>query len=363
MSEEITLEEAFKRTNYTSKKDIIELLSTYLAESKIYLKKDEKVLMINKYVPLLYKAKKLNLSILIYLPDDYPKVEPLLFLEAKNRYLIVNPAFKNKEVNEHDLKINYKRDIPWKKKNNTFKDIFMWIHRKFNNNFPLYSSKNLVNYDPKCIIIQSDLISVKPPSGINLSEGAANIFGLSENESYNLQKEIKQPVEPPIDKNKKLNDEEAKELMRKEVSGALKKELLKKENISVVTERRQLEAEDKMLTTKINNQNTLHREVLASKVECDTLVKDFQKETERVSKEIKKAPKELTLTQIGKMIPNSEKEKLKYWLMEETLNNYIMSLRKVFEKNCLNFSKTSEEIRKLSREMFYIKYLKSKSLK
>ena len=146
--QKLKLREAINLTNYhlNIRKDFISFLeSTYGSQKhRLYLfsrsETAPKIFLLQLQIPVKFNNKSYDISLLVYFPLDFPNIEPEIYLEKVGK-VKVNPNCLF-YIDEESLKINYSCFYQWNHSFESFKNLINELYDKFNMAFPVFNTND-----------------------------------------------------------------------------------------------------------------------------------------------------------------------------------------------------------------------------
>ena len=148
MSQKLKLREAINLTNYhlNIRKDFVSFLESVYGSQKhrLYLfsrtETAPKIFLLQLQIPVKFNNKSYDISLLVYFPLDFPNIEPEIYLE-KVGTVKVNPNCLF-YIDGESLKINYSCFYQWKQSFESFRNLINELYDKFNMAFPVFNTNN-----------------------------------------------------------------------------------------------------------------------------------------------------------------------------------------------------------------------------
>ncbi len=313
----ITFNEAIKKSDYP--KENIDMIKSYINEhiseydymTTIYLTHsfNKNIFLIRHDLQVEFKGKGYSIFLLFYIPVSFPKelriyIEKIIELSISPKYI----DFIDKET----LELYYEALTEYKPMQVPLSRLLDNLRSKFSVDFPLFKSKDPIDYFGPCIINtqQSFIVEVKP----NDLKGSYNI--------NDFRKKVKNKIL------KLINDK----------SFEMLKSLSELDNL-----------EKKI--TKINdniNGDGFENSIIK--------LKEMESKLEYEVQEMKSYNKDY-LDKYKDIIKIEDKKKFKYIVMKRTIEDYLLYLKKAAEKNLISFEECKNKYRILSKELFFINYL------
>lgn len=313
----ITFNEAIKKSDYP--KENIDMIKSYINEhiseydymTTIYLTHsfNKNIFLIRHDLQVEFKGKGYSIFLLFYIPVSFPKelriyIEKIIELSISPKYI----DFIDKET----LELYYEALTEYKPMQVPLSRLLDNLRSKFSVDFPLFKSKDPIDYFGPCIINtqQSFIVEVKP----NDLKGSYNI--------NDFRKKVKNKIL------KLINDKSF--------------EMLKS-----LSELDNLEKKIAQINNNINGdgfENSIIK------------IKEMESKLEYEVQEMKSYNKDY-LDKYKDIIKIEDKKKFKYMVMKRTIEDYLLYLKKAAEKNLISFEECKNKYRILSKELFFINYL------
>lgn len=330
----ITIDQALSQSNYPPYcKDFIR---EYIKENysdnpgtKVYFPiiDKRKIFVIEYIIPIFLSNRKYNVNVLVYLHELFPNYEPEFYI-LKNGPIGINDHYKE-IINIKTFQINIDKICKFKPELKNIQEIVDALKSEFQKNFPIYRIKTgEFEYVDKANFNKQEMKLVKI---INDKFDDKTFMDFIRNQTKDKIRE----------KYEKINSKYKYIENNNQILNNLKNEMKQKLNLTSNQEVEKLRQEKEKLI-KIKNQlkdaeNYLNQEV--NEIENKSNI-PFEKCNEFI---LIKDPKDM-----------------EYLVMKKTLEDYLAFLRKGYEKRVISFEEMIENTRMLSREMFYIDYLRNK---
>jgi hypothetical protein len=255
------------------------------------------------------------LTVLIYIPNTCPN-ELRIYFEYNQDFLIDRYYQQEKIIDETTAELDYFKIINYIPLKNPLNDLVKALIDKFNQKFPLFKAKVKPELYGPCHLDISTCtkIEIKPDD----------------------IKEI----------NKLDND-------KKKIKDKIMKTLEKKV-YEIQSTQSQLDILKNRINTKINNyisknkSDELEKMIknmveLQSKIEQDIQKLKYQKNNENNN----------ILQKCEEVVEIKDKEKFRYQVMMKSAEDFLLFIKKGFERNIIPFNKGVDEIRRISKELQY----------
>ena len=296
--------------------------------AKVYFQSysPEKIFVVEYSLNIKFNNRSYPIVLFIHIPSYFPNYPPEFYIQKKPN-VALNKSYKNGKINPNNFKINLNEFKKFEKEKNNIQEIIDNIIEIFNKEFPIYKEKgqqqpeifdknNIDKSKYNEIIIESDTFTDKQflnyikeqtknairPKYMELNQ-KYNFFD-NYNQLTELNAEIKQKSCQNLDINKSPLGIEIENLKR------IKKELTIMEN-------------------------------------------SLQQEIQNIQNGNKG-----TLDKCEEVITIKDKKDMEYVVMKKALEDYLVYLKKGYEKNVVSFNDMVINTRMLSREIFSIDYLR-----
>ena len=314
----ITFNEAIKKSDYP--KENLDMIKSYISEhiseydymTTIYLTHsfNKNIFLIKHDLLVEFKGKGYSIFLLFYITVSFPK-ELRIYIE-KVIELSISPKYTD-FIDKETLELYYEPLTGYRPMQVPLSKLLDNLRSKFSINFPLFKSKQPIDYFGPCIINtqQSFIVEVKP----NDLKGSYNI--------NDFRKKVKNKIL------KLINDK----------SFEIQKSLSELDNLEKKID--QINIEDDLNGDRFEN-SIIKLKEMESKLEYEV-------------QEMKSYNKDY-LDKYKDIIKIEDKEKFKYMVMKRTIEDYLLYLKKAAEKNIISFEECKNKYRILSQELFYINY-------
>ena len=335
----IKLDVAMDKSSYSSSnRDIIfeTILDNFSEkkENKVYLQSlsNNKIFTIIKNLNAKVMNKSYNIPIIIHIPVSYPNIPAEFYIQKKprvgiNKFYYENPNQKIIDVNS--FKINTDKICPFDPSRNNLEQVIEALKSRFSSTFPIYADKSSkvqqVGFGPNNpeilkmneVIVESEKMTNKQVH--NMIKKQAKEAVLSKYNKFNSQYKLTQNYKEL----KTIND-----ITRLKAGNSLNgNEHPMNESLNVLKKIRQrLYDIESGLNQEIQNSGNSNKTTLEK---CDELIK------------IK------------------DNEDMKLLIMKKTIEDYLIYLKKGYERKIVSFDEMVNQTRALSRELFSIDYLRS----
>ena len=382
----LKIREAINLTNYrlNIRKDFINFLeSTYGSQKhRLYLfsrtESAPKIFLLQLQVPVKYNNKSYDISLLVYFPLDFPNLEPEVYLEKIGK-VKVNPNCLF-YIDQDTLKINYSCFFKWQGTFESFRNLSSELYNQFNMAFPVFNTNDKYEdineiqgdcYLKKNMCREVELINpIVEKNKINNNNNIDNIQkGMNEmnlnNNNFPPKKNIYgKPMESneinpgqeahlvnPYQNNPPVFDEQkSKQALIK----LLQKELYPKINNAIQpisSTYMKLERIKENIHQKLNEIEVVERK----EDNIRQVLNNLHKELDFTISE----PKEFArpdVTNLDTAVIISNKDYYMKLAREKVIEEYILIVKKNYEKQNIDFSTALNLIRTNTRNIFFLKY-------
>ena len=322
----ISLNEALNKSEYDEfikdkvKSFVLENYKNYKDKSNLYLTKcfNKKIFVIKMDLYVTYKATEYILTVLIYIPNTFPN-ELRIYFEYNQDFLIDRYYQQEKIIDETTAELDYFKIINYIPLKNPLNDLVKALIDKFNQKFPLFKAKVKPEFYGPCHLDISTCtkIEIKPDD----------------------IKEI----------NKLDND-------KKKIKDKIMKTLEKKV-YEIQSTQSQLDILKNRINTKINNYISKNKSD-----ELEKMIKNMVELQYKIEQDIQRLKYQKNnennniLQKCEEVVEIKDKEKFRYQVMMKSAEDFLLFIKKGFERNIIPFNKGVDEIRRISKELFFINY-------
>ena len=362
----ITMEDALIKSSYPKYlQDFIKefIINNYSnnKNKKVYLTlvNNESLFVIEYKLSVYLNGKSYEIFILVYLPKLYPNYEPNFYI-LKDKKFSVSDYYKNGKINEKTLKINLYSFIPFDPAKNNIEEIINKINDEFNKEFPIYKSENNEILSEECVLNKDYTKEI-------IIENKSNNFNFNY-EDINKFNDIQINDNNNNNKNKDFDDESLLLFMRTQVKDVLREKYYNfNEKFKIKNIYNDLKEVDNTSKIELNNINKLYTEENYMKQELKKLqkIKEYLNSVENKLIEEKNnilnSKNKSIFDKCDELIKIKDNKDFEYIIMQKTIEDYLVYLKKAYEKKIVSFEDMVNTTRQLSRELFYIAYIRNKS--
>ena len=398
----LKIREAINLTNYrlNIRKDFINFLeSTYGSQKhRLYLfsriESAPKIFLLQLQVPVKFNNKSYDISLLVYFPLDFPNIEPQIYLE-KFKKLKVNPNCLF-YIDQDTLQINYSCFFNWENSFESFRNLMTELYNQFNMAFPVFNTNDKYEdineiqgdcYLKKNLCKEVELVNPiveknkinnnidkinKSMKEMNLKDNnekndnnkptKKNIYGnpmenndinpnnKNNNNNDNIIAQENQLVNPYQNKPPVFDEQRSKQALIK----LLQRDLCPKINnaIQPITSTFiKLEKIKENIHQKINEIELVERK----EDNIRQVLNNLHKELDFTIPEPKQLEKP-DVTNLDSAVIISNKDYYMKLAQEKVIEEYILIVKKNYEKQNIDFNTALNLIRTNSRNIFFLKY-------
>ena len=337
----IKLDVAMNKSSYSSSnRDIIfeTILDNFSEkkENKVYLQSlsNNKIFIIVKNLNTKLMNKSYNIPIIIHLPVSYPNTPAEFYIQKKPRVGLSKVYYENQKIIDvNSFKINTDKICPFDPSRNNLEQVIEALKSRFSSTFPIYADKSSK--------VQQVGFGPNNPEILKMNEVIVESEKMTNKQVFNMIK--KQAKEAVLSKYNKFNSQYKLTQNYKELKTINDITRLKAGN--------SLNGNEHPMNESINVLKDIKQRLY--KIEYD-----LNQEIEN-SKNIKKT----TLEKCDDLIKIKDDEDMKFLIMKKILEDYLIYLKKGYERKIVNFDVMVNQTRALSREIFTIDYLRAQRKK
>ena len=376
------------------------------------------IFLLKLIIPAKFNNKIYDINLLIYFPINFPLVQPEIYFH-KYCNVKVNQKCLN-YIDEETLKINYDSFFKWENNFQSFKNLVKALYKQFNINFPIFTlkdpfdeSKN-INYD---CVLRNQLckeIEFKKNTNLNINPNlnskkiilkteGNNIPNINRINTRNSPIAKKNKItEVMINKTKTINKINNIKINLKDINNDKKSNFINNknntENISknnnIIKKALNIKPESEFFDENISKEcltkllilelypkiSPLNDSIKFSKNNLinikSNIIKELnffkskEKQTNTIEKSINLLKKELNIdinnnsdiknkmnfSNLDSFLKINNKNYYILQAKQKTIEEYLLVIKKNLEKKNIEFESGMKLVRKLSRQIFYIKY-------
>ena len=385
-----TIKQSFAKflvLNYGSQKHKLYLFSRNESSPKLFL--------LQLQIPSKFNGESYDISILVYFPINFPEVPPEIFFQKIGKVKInPNCTFY---IDEETLKINYELFYPWEKNLESFRGLIAELYNQFNMAFPIFNiSKGSDDCKGDCILklnlcqevqlikrTQQNIKSnVQMNNNMNMNQ---NMSPNSNNLNRNMQKLNINNNSNIINNNNNNNNNNMNNNMNNNNNNNnnMNNNNQNQNDMNINAPYDELKSKAALVSLLVEDLsqkiNLARKPIYQTFVKLDNIkvniekkLKDFTK-IESKSNNIEQTINGLKQDMINTITSPTEPEKIDlsnldtaliiknkdYYLRlskERAIEEYILLIKKSYEKQNMNFDTALNSIRINTRNLFFIKY-------
>ena len=327
----LLLDQALEQSSYPSyNREFIKnyIINDYYenGDAKVYLQsiENEKTFVIEYTLSVIFSRKPYKIILYVHIPVLFPNYPPEFYVQKKPNTGL-NKSYLNGKIDDKDFKINIDKFLKYDANLNNVQTIIDNIKNEFNKEFPIYRDQ-------------------KP--------NQREIFGKN-NIDKNKVNEI-------IIKPDSFTDKQFLNFMRKQVKDILRSKFYDfNTKYKVEQNHKELKTMNdisKMKVGKSDTNNPMNQELEKLKTiqkQLNEIENNLQNQCQQIQNENKSA-----FEKCEELIKIKDEKDMEYAVMKKTIEDYLVYLRKAYEKRIISFHDMVEQTRLLSREIFSIDYLR-----
>ena len=336
--EPIKLDDALNKSSYSlDSRDII--LETILdnfsdkENNNVYLQSlsDKKIFTIMKNLNAKLVNKTYKIPIVINLPATYPNTPAEFYIQKKPTIGISKVYYENQKIIDvNSFKINTDKICPFNPATNNLGQIIETLKYKFSNQFPIYANKSSNNQ-------KKENFGPNNPELRKMSEVIVESEKMTNKQVYELIK--KQARDAVLSKYNKFNSQYKLTQNYKELKTINDISRLKSGN------------------SLNGNEHPMNKNLIVLKNIRQRLY-DIEN---NLKQEIQNSgnSNKTVLDQCDELIKIKDDEDMKLIMMKKVIEEYLIYLKRGYERKIVSFDDMVNKTRALSRELFTIDYLRS----
>ena len=331
------LDEAMNKSSYpSSNRDII--LETMLDnfseknENKVYLQplQNNRIFIIIKNLNTKLMNKSYNIPIIIHIPVSYPNTPAEFYIQKRPRVCINKIYYENQKIIDvNSFKINSDKICPFDPSKNNLGQIIEALKSRFSSVFPIYADKSA-----------------------KIEQVA---FGANNPQISGMNKVI---VE-----SEKLTNKQVSEMIKKQAKEAVLSKYNKfNTQYKLIQNYKELKTINDITRLKAGNSLNGNEHPMNESLNVLKKIKQRLYDIENgLNQEIQNSgnSNKTTLEKCDELIKIKDDEDMKLLMMKKTIEDYLIYLKKGYERKIVSFDEMVNQTRALSRELFSIDYLRS----
>ena len=370
---EISLDSAIKMTSYPNY--LLDFIKKFLIDNysesdmtTVYLVKDKENIFVIEYtLTIELNGRNYKVYVLVYLPILFPNYPPELYIE-KTTNLGLNKFYYGK-ITEPDFKINLDSFLKFDPNTNNIGDIIDNLVINFTQEFPIYKDNTNVNNfknSGKCYLEKSKsskvIIPKKPLDYYSDNNNNRNNNGL--NKSYNKYDNVK--TEKFNDNKDEFTDKTFLDFIRKQAKDIVQYNYMEfKEKHNFEENKRKLNTLKEGINQRLNDESIYGKnDQLKSRLQTLKNIKGklevIENNLNQEIDELKKNDNKSFFDKFEENVNVKNQKDLEYLAKIKEMEDYLVYLKKGYEKKIVSFEDMLNVTRGISREIFNLNYMRSK---
>ena len=301
--------------------------------AKVYFQSfpPEKIFVIEYSLSIKFNNRSYPIVLFIHIPSYFPNYPPEIYIQKKPN-VGLNNSYINGKINPNNFKINLDEFEKFEPEKNNIQKIIDNIIKQFNKDFPIYKLK---------VQSQKEIFDKNNIDKNKFNEVIIETDTFTDNQFLNFMKEqVKNALKSKyMELNQKYNFFDNHNKLT-ELNAIVKQKCAQNEDIY-----------NTPMGKEVENMKRI-------KIELDLMENSLQKEIQSIQNGNKGI-----LDKCEDFITIKDKKDLEYVVMKKTLEDYLLYLKKGYEKNVVTFDEMVNNTRMLSREIFTIDYLRKQRKK
>ena len=344
-----------------------DLANVYLIENS----NKENIFVIEYCLVIEFNGKNYKVYVLVYLPILFPNYPPEFYIE-KTSNIQLNKHYIDGKISPGDLKINLDFFVKYDPNKNNISEIIDNLVINFSQYFPIYKDNNnssalnnlnKVNPNALCFLDKTRAYSVKIPK-IQKSY-STNIQYVNNSKKLNDFQEIKLTKKSVFEIKGPFNDNTFLQYIKKQTKDIIGYNYLEyKEKFNIKGSLDNLKDLYKNVKKMDNNANINRKnEELKSQIKALKNIKIKLQEIEKGVEQEYKNYQSNTKTFFDKcdeIVTFPNPKDMEYLIKIKVMEDYLVYLKKAYEKKIVSFNDMINLTRSFSRQIFNMNYMRSK---
>jgi hypothetical protein len=301
-------------------------------ENKVYLQplQNNRIFIIIKNLNTKLMNKSYNIPIIIHIPVSYPNTPAEFYIQKRPRVCINKVYYENQKIIDvNSFKINSDKICPFDPSKNNLGQIIEALKSRFSSVFPIYADKSA---------------KIEP-----VAYGANNpqISGMNK----------------VIVESEKLTNKQVSEMIKKQAKEAVLSKYNKfNTQYKLIQNYKELKTINDITRLKAGNSLNGNEHPMNESLNVLKKIKQRLYDIENgLNQEIQNSgnSNKTTLEKCDELIKIKDDEDMKLLMMKKTIEDYLIYLKKGYERKIVSFDEMVNQTRALSRELFSIDYLRS----
>ena len=295
--------------------------------AKVFFNPQEKIFVVEYTLNVSFNNKTFNIILFIHIPQFFPNIPPEFYIQKKPK-IGLNRSYLNGKIDPTTFAINIDKFEKFDISKNSLKNILKEILDEFNSDFPIYKDTNDKRQESEIL-------------------GRNNIDKKSYNEVIIVSDTFTDEQFMQFMKT------QVKDIIRGKMSDLAQKYRIDK-NYADLKEMSEVARINNVNTDLSNNPMNIKLENLKSiKLKLNQMESRLQQDIQQIQQNTK-----TPLEKCNDFITIKDEKDLEYIVMKKTIEDYLVYLKKGYEKKIVSFDDMVNLTRSLSREIFSIDYLR-----
>jgi hypothetical protein len=372
----INIEEAMLKSSYPKyTKDFVKdfIINNYYNHqtAKVYLTSvdSERIFVAEYSLPILCNGKTYKVYVLVYFPLLYPDYPPEFYISKKGNVGIPEYYAKGK-IGQTNLRIFIEYFVSFDPLRNNVEEIIQALIKEFNKQFPVFKRKMEEKDDiqkGKCIF-KRDLaneVILEKNMACNNNKNNFDDIKFNSNNNYEANNNININNNNLINKNKNdFDDNSILDFMRVQTKDKVREKYMNftEQFNNINKNHNDLENIKDSLTISSNKDNTTLQ--LNKEIEKLRKIRDNLKYKEKLlvqeNQQLERDKGKNVFDKCNELIRVNNEKYFEYTVQIKTIKDYLIFLKKGYEKKLISLEEAIKKTRMLSRELFTIYYIRDK---
>ena len=360
---EVTLDNAIKMTSYP--KYLLDFIKNFLIDNysdndmaTVYLIKDKENIFVIEYVLTLELNGR---NVLVYLPILFPNYPPEFYIEKTTQNLGLN-KFYNEKISWPEFKINLDSFLKFDPNTNNIGEIIDNLVINFTQEFPIYKDNSSINKylanTGKCYLQKNKANKVIIPKKYNYNNNNRN------NNGQNKYDNVK--IEKFNDNKDEFTDKTFLDFIRKQAKDIVEYNYMEfKEKHNFEENKKKLNTLKEGINQRLNDGSIYGKnDQLKSRLQT---LKNIKGKLELIENNINQEINELKnndnksfFDKFEENVNVKNQKDLEYLAKIKEMEDYLVYLKKGYERKIVSFEDMLNVTRGISREIFNLNYMRSK---
>lgn len=370
MSQPLNLREALLKStypiyNHEFLKDFMTKTYSNNELAKVYLTSidDDKIFVVEYILSIRVEVRMYKVNVLMYLPILFPDYPPEFYIMKKGN-VGVHENYRENKINSTDLKINIDYFVPFDPEKKNIDEIIRALISAFNQYFPVFRKENTENdqiQSGKCILNKKSVneVIIENNKNVIINNNNPNVKYYYDNKNINYNDKIQDGVQTFSD-----NGQDCfLDYTRNQVKDRIKEKYMefeeKKTKLNMnYNDLKTINESLQMSINKSNNSKSPIEEEIKILRKIKEKLNNIEKNLIKENEEMKKAKEVSVFEKCPLLVQINDEKYLEYTAMIKTIKDYLIFMKKGFEKNIISFEDMVANTRRFSRELFTIYYIR-----